>query len=77
MTSTPKVTLLQLPPSSDANSVERGIYWEKTFEENMEWEPWIRTLIGNLEWEPREKPPNLMKEIEEENRGTNEYIQAL
>ena len=51
-----EVTLLQLPPSSDVSSVERGIVEEK--------------------WEPDKKPPNLMKETEEENRKTTENILA-
>ena len=51
-----KVTLLQLPPSSDASSVERGI------------------VEGR--WGPGEKPPNLMRETGEENRGTTENILA-
>ena len=34
------------------------------------------TLNGNLGWEPGEKPPNPMREIEEENRETNENILA-
>ena len=34
----------------------------------------MRTLDGNLEWEPGEKPPNPIRETEEENREINKNI---
>ena len=80
MTSTPKATLLQLPPSSDVSSAEREICWKRTFEENLEWESWMGTLNGNLEWKPWMgtwwKIFNPMRETGEKNRETTENILA-
>ena len=48
MTSTPKVTLLQLPPSSDVTSAKRGICWKGTLKGTWIWNPKMGTLNGNL-----------------------------
>ena len=60
--------------------VERELWkepWMETLNGNLEWEPWMGTLDRNLEWESGEKPPNPIKENEEENRKTNENILAM
>ena len=63
MTSTPKVTLLQLPLSLDTSSVEREVlYWRET------WKTLNRNLVKNL--------PTHWWETEKENRETNENILA-
>ena len=76
MISTLKVTLLQLLPSSDASSTERGICSRGTSKGIWNKNPKMGTLNENLEWERGEKPPNSIKETREENRETIENILA-